>query len=139
VVTLFFRKFIGLELATLMQIGYLSLLIQAKLPVELSTISAWKFVFGYNNYYVSSANPTQSINGPFSLYGYQKYFGYSCNLMAIVIFSIYGLSLILIALSAVTAKTLSRKLRSGGLLLLNEVGFALVIFCIPNILVGFCI
>lgn len=122
-----------------MQMGFLSLLVNDSLPVELSLISDWKYMFGYNSVYFSSKPSRLLIDGPYALYGYEKYFGYSCNVMILAIAAVYGLSIVLLLLSAVTTKSLSRRLKDGGLLLLNEVGFAIVLFCTPNILTAFCI
>lgn len=121
-----------------MQIGFLSLLINDSLPVELSTVSNWKYLFGYNSVYFSNLTTT-AIDQPYAIYGYQKYFGYSCNVMVLAIAAVYGLSILLLLLSSVTAKSLSRKLKEGGIVLLNEVGFAIVLFCTPNILTAVCI
>ena len=121
-----------------MQIGFLSLLLNDSLPAELSTVSNWKYLFGYNSVYFSSKAGT-SIEGPYALYGYQKYFGYSCNVMVLAISAVYGLSLLLLLLSSITTKSLSRRLKDGGVLLLNEVGFAIVLFCTPNVLTAFCV
>jgi cysteine-rich repeat protein len=52
-ITFFFRKFIGLELATLIQIGYLSLVMNNQLPAYLQSVSAWQYVFGYNYFYLT--------------------------------------------------------------------------------------
>ena len=43
-----FRKFIGLELATLVQFGYLSLLSNAEKTPYVTPIYNWNSVFGYN-------------------------------------------------------------------------------------------
>jgi cysteine-rich repeat protein len=136
-VTLFFRKYIGLELATLIQMGYLSLVMNQQLPPYLQSVSAWQYVFGYNYFYLNGQVTT--IDSSYAIYGYQKYFGYSCNVMVLAIASVYGVSLLLVCLSAVTAKGLSRKLQAGGFILLNEVGLALVTFSTPNILTAFFI
>ena len=119
--------------------GYLSLVMNNQIPALLQTVSAWQHVFGYNYFYITNTTSSSSIDSAYSLYGYQKYFGYACNVMVLAIACVYGLSLILICLSAITTKTLSRRLSQGGFILLNEVGFSLVTFSTPNIVTAFCI
>jgi hypothetical protein len=137
-VTLFFRKFIGLELATLIQIGYLSLVMNNQLPAYLQSVTTWQYVFGYNYFYLTQ-QPSAPLESSYSVYGFQRYFGYSCNVMVLAIASVYGLSLLLVCLSAITTKGVSRRLRNGGFILLNEVGFALVTFSTPNIVTAVCV
>lgn len=52
-ITMVYRKFIGLELATLIQMGYLSLLHNKQITLYLQPITNWRYVFGYNNHYFS--------------------------------------------------------------------------------------
>lgn len=109
-----------------------------QLPAYLQSVAAWQYVFGYNYFYLTQ-EPSSPLDSSYSVYGFQKYFGYSCNVMVLAIASVYGLSLLLVCLSAVTTKTPSRRLRSGGFILLNEVGFALVTFSTPNIVTAVCV
>ena len=46
--TMAYRKFIGLELASLIQFGYLSLLHNKEITVYTQPITEWKYVFGFN-------------------------------------------------------------------------------------------
>lgn len=109
-----------------------------QLPAYLQSVSAWQYVFGYNYFYISQYASTP-LESSYVVYGFQKYFGYSCNVMVLAIASVYGLSLLLVCLSAITTKGVSRKLMNGGLILLNEVGFALVTFSTPNIVTAVCV
>jgi hypothetical protein len=48
-----FRRFIGLELATLIQFGYLSLLQNKEITLYAWSITTWRYIFGYNSHYFS--------------------------------------------------------------------------------------
>ena len=48
-----FRKFIGLELATLIQMGYLSLLLNKEITVYLQPITTLQLVFGFSGLHFS--------------------------------------------------------------------------------------
>lgn len=53
VASLVFRKFIGLELSCLVQLGYLSLLQNPDIKLPHLSITKWEYVFGYNQLYFS--------------------------------------------------------------------------------------
>lgn len=67
--TLVFRKYIGLELAALYQIGYLSLLQNSEVSTYSQPIAGWSYVFGYNRYYLSPL-PKERFVSSYALYGY---------------------------------------------------------------------
>ena len=93
-----YRKFQGLELATLIQMGYLSLLHNKEITVYSEPILNWRYVFGYNNYYFS-AEPVERFFSPFDLYSYEKHFGFSNNLMLMITFLLYLIALLFFILS----------------------------------------
>ena len=52
-ITMAYRKMIGLELATVIQMGYLSLLMNNEISLYHQPIADWKYVFGFNHHYFS--------------------------------------------------------------------------------------
>ncbi len=123
----------------MIQLGYLSLLSNEEIPAYLQPILTWKYIFGYNDFIIGDAAKPLPIDEPYVIYGYERYFGYSNNGMILAIMSVYGLSIFLIALSGVTSKSLSRRLKSGGMVLINELGYALTVFSTPNIIIAISI
>lgn len=138
ILSLVFRKFIGLELATFFQIGYLSLLQNAKISTYSQPIASWSQVFGYNDYFLSPL-PKQRFVSPYALYGYHRYFGFSNNLMVIVAASVFGVALLLLGLSILVGRGSSRRLKHAAYLAASEVGYALMVFSTPNIVTAICI
>lgn len=138
ILTLVFRKFIGLELATFFQLGYLSLLQNPKISTYSQPIASWSQVFGYNDYYLSSL-PKQRFVSPYALYGYHRHFGFSNNLMVIVAASVFGVAVLLLGLSILVGKASSRRLKHAAYLAASEVGYALMVFSTPNIVTAICI
>lgn len=136
--TVSFRKYLGLELATLMQVGYLSLLQNDRMSSFLQPIASWQYVFGYNSYHLSKA-PRLLLDQPYALYNYEKYFGFSNNVMTIATASFYGLGVLLVLVSTITTKSASRRMKTGGLFVINEVAYTLVMFNSANVVTAFCI
>lgn len=133
-----FRKFIGLELATLIQIGYLSLLQNPAITTYQQPITQWKYTFGYNELWPSDP-PGNRFMSAYAIYGYQIYFGYSNNLMVAVTASAYLFAGLLLLLSMVSSKSTSRKFQKAAQALASEVGYALAIFTAPNVVTALCI
>lgn len=63
------RKFIGLELAGLFQLGFLSLLHNKEISIYLQPESTWGMIFGYNKVYFSPY-PSETFDSPYALFGY---------------------------------------------------------------------
>ena len=103
----------------MIQLGYLSLLSNEEIPAYLQPILTWKYIFGYNDFILGDAAKPTPIDESYSIYGYERYFGYSNNGMIIAIMSVYGLSIVLFAFSGVTSKSFSRRLKAGGMILIN--------------------
>lgn len=96
------RKYIGLELAALFQLGYLSLLQNPQVSVYSQPILGWSFVFGYNGYYLSPLPSDNLKASPYAIYDYQKYFGFSNNVMVLITASIFGVAIALVLISMLT-------------------------------------
>lgn len=67
--TLVYRKFIGLELASLIQFGYLSLLHNKEITVFAEPITTWTFIFGFNGHHFSS-QPSEALDLSYHIYNY---------------------------------------------------------------------
>ena len=132
--TIAYRKLIGLELATLIQMGYLSLLMNPEITVYLQPIANWKFVFGYNEYFLSP-RPDGWYALPYYVYGYRPHFGFSNNLMIILGLCIYAIAAILYAISKVpSSKKTSEMVKGVSYMIANDLCYTLVVFLTPNIL-----
>jgi cysteine-rich repeat protein len=136
--TVAYRKFIGLELATLIQFGYLSLLQNKEITVYAEPISTWKYVFGYDELYYSSV-PKQRYLFSYAIYGYEPNFGYSNNFMLIITYAIYGLALLLLLFSRLTKKGTALRIRRVSFVVATDIAYTLVVFLSPSILTAFCI
>lgn len=138
ILTLVFRKFIGLELATFFQLGYLSLLQNPKISTYSQPIASWSQVFGYNSYYLSPL-PKERFVSPYALYGFHRHFGFSNNVMVIITGSVFGVAVLLLGLSILVGKASARRLKHASFLVASEVGYSLVVFTTPNIVTAICI
>jgi cysteine-rich repeat protein len=136
--TIAYRKFIGLELATLIQFGYLSLLQNREITVYAEPIAAWKYVFGYNELYYSSL-PAQRFLFPYALYGYQPRFGFSNNFMVVAAYAVYALAFLLLLLSGLAKKGTAHRIRYTSFFMATDIAYTLVVFLSPSILTAFCI
>ncbi len=136
--TLVFRKYIGLELAALYQIGYLSLLQNSEVSIYSQPITGWNYVFGYNGYYLSPL-PKEHLFSPYAIYDYEKYFGFSNNMMVIVAGSVVGVAGLLLVLSMLTSKSVAVRVKAVATLIASEVGYTLMVFSAPNIITALCI
>jgi hypothetical protein len=131
--TIAYRKFIGLELATLVQLGYLSLLENREITAYQYPIVNWSYAFGYNEYWFSPLT-TATIDLPYRIYGYEAYFGYSNNVMVIVTLICYVIAGLLFILSLITARSTAWRLKSAAFATANDLCYTLVVFSSPNIL-----
>jgi len=105
----------------------------------LQPVTNWKYTFGYNHFYLTSPSNTTAIDSAYSLYDYQKDFGFAVNLMMIITASVYGLGIVLYLISAITTKSASRKMKVAGYTVINDVGYTLVVYSTVNIITAFCI
>lgn len=83
--------------------------------------------------------PKERFVSPYALYGYQKYFEFSNNAMVIFTGAVFGVAILLLAISMLTSKSVSRKIKTASSMVAGEVGYALVIFGTPNIITALCI
>lgn len=134
---LVYRKFIGLELAALIQLGYLSLLTNKAITTYAYPIYQLQYVFGYNKLYFSPL-PSERFRSSYALFGYQLYFGFSNNLMAIVTGGVYALALSMLFCSRLGCESTARRLRKAAYTV-SEAGYTLTVFCTPNIVTALCI
>ena len=67
--TVAYRKWIGLELATIIQMGYLSLLMNKEITAYLQPIANWHYVFGYTQLHFTP-EPSTTFSSPYYIYGY---------------------------------------------------------------------
>ena len=92
----------------MIQLGYLSVLHNKEITIYLEPISNWRYVFGFNSYYFSS-EPLERFFSPYSIYSYEKEFGFSNNIMLVVTFSFYLIAALFFILSKFTAKKMGEK------------------------------
>ena len=138
-ISMFLRKFIGLELAALLQLGYISLVQNKDLSSYLAWIQGWDFVFGYNRWEISTP-PAEDIKTDYSVLGYKKYFFFSYNAMLVLAVVVYALGGTVLAIAkAMSARSFSRKMRLFGTAIIIEIAYALVVFNVINILTAFAI
>ena len=109
-VSLFFRKVIGMELISMFQISFLSLVMLEYAQSLLGVITNWKFIFGYNQWYLGEPEDLPEYS-KFELLNYKTLFGYSVNAMLIVNGVIYFGSLVCFLVSLCTVKSTARKFR----------------------------
>ena len=75
----------------------------------------------------------------YSLYGFQKYYGYTSNIMILAAAFCYILAAALLIGSVLSSRARARKLRNGAFLVADDLAYALVVFSTPNIVTAFCI
>ena len=63
------RKFIGLALAAMIQLGYLSLLHNKEVTTYQQPMANWEYVFGYSGMYDDEL-PQERFRSPYALYGF---------------------------------------------------------------------
>ena len=136
--TLVYRKFIGLELASLVQFGYLSLLHNREITVFAEPITTWLYVFGFNGHHFSS-RPSEALGISYRIYDYQTQFGFSNNVMVMVALGLYLTGTLLFIISKFTEKGTAQRLRGASFLIVSDLCYALVVFLSPNILTAFFI
>jgi hypothetical protein len=71
--------------------------------------------------------------------GYQAYFGYSNNAMILAAGSAYAVTVFLLIVSTVTSKATSRRFKTAGFMVANELAYGLVVFSTPNIVTAICL
>jgi hypothetical protein len=136
--TIAYRKFIGLELATLIQLGYLSLLQNREITAYAEPIAAWRYVFGYNEVYFSPW-PKERFMFPYSIYRYQPHLGYSNNLMIFIAYGLYALALITLLVSRLAQKGTRWRIARVAFILATDVCYSVVVYLSPNIFSAICI
>lgn len=88
-----FRKFLGLELAALLQLGWLSLVWEDQMSGWLMGVRDWGYLFGYNDYHPT---PLTSALGysQYSYHHYSDHFGFAINAMILLLAALYLLGLV---------------------------------------------
>ena len=116
--SVFSRKFIGLELACLVQIGFLSLIQNKEITTYLQPESQWSFVFGFNRLHFSEV-PADRFRSPYALLGFYRHFGFSNNGMILLGGIIYTIAGVLLTISMLTSKSTSRRMKNTAYLVAN--------------------
>lgn len=96
--SLFVRKFVGLQLIGIFHIGYLSIMQLSTCPPTLYSVLNWQYPFGYNGLQLSP-NSSYQLNSDYNLYGYFTQFGFAVNVMIFVVVGIEFLGLFLLLIS----------------------------------------
>lgn len=107
-----------MELACLIQLGYLSLLQNKEITTYHEPMRDWSHVFGYSGFTMSDP-PKERFNSPYALFGFKAYFGFSNNMMVIVAASTFALSILLLLTSMLTSASRARKLKNASFLIAN--------------------
>jgi hypothetical protein len=137
--SLFSRKFIGLELATLVQLGFLSIIQNKEITTYSQPMTDWSAIFGYSDLYFSPLPEGDKLRSPYALLGFKKFFGYSNNLMVLVAGCIIALAVLLNIASMLTSKSTSRRIKHVGFMVANELAYSVIVFITPSMVTSLCI
>jgi hypothetical protein len=135
ILLMFFRKMIGLDYIIMLQFVYFSLMLSKYEHAYLGPAQEWEFINGYNK--ISANIPTAKLaDSHFWVLGYYDYFYINCNAMLFVCLVNYAFALVLYALSVASDRSVSRKLKTSALYFAVDIGFALAVFSLNNIVVS---
>lgn len=124
---MFFRKMIGLEYMVMLQLAYFSIFATAYSHPYYGSMQEWDYVNGYNRLKVSIGE-AKLVDNEFWVLDYYDYFFVNVNVMIFVYIANYILALILFALSMLSDRSVSRKLKVAAQFFGIEIGFSLMLF-----------
>ena len=101
-------------------------------------LASLSYIFGFNSLSLAD-QPDQRMESSYYLYGYQKYMGFSFNLMGILIATGYGVAISILAVSAFMPAGTAKILKKLTFVVTNDLCYSLIVFSTPNIVTGLCI
>ena len=134
ILLMFFRKMIGLDYIIMLQLAYFSLMLSDYGHAFLGPMQEWEFINGYNK--IKAISTAKLSSNHFRVLGFYDYFYANCNAMLFVCLANYVFAIVLYGLSVASDRSVSRKLKTSALYFGVDIGFALVMFCLNNIVVS---
>lgn len=134
ILLMFFRKMIGLEYIIMLQLIYFSFTLTDYVHAFLGPIQEWQFINGYNQ--IRTNIGAKLVANQFWVIGFYDYFYVNCNVMLFVCLANYGFAGIMYGLSLASDRSVSRKLKTSALYFAVDIGFALIMFSVNNIIVS---
>ena len=122
----------------MIQLGYLSLLMNKEITFYHEPLADLSYVFGYNGSPFSQL-PQSRMHSPYYLYGFQTYFGYTNNIMVIITAGVYAIAVVLLIISMLVAKGTSKRIKKASYYVATELAYALVVFSTPNMVTSICL
>jgi hypothetical protein len=134
VLTLFYRKMIGLEMMILIQSSFISFSSCKYAHPYAGPLLTWKYVSGFNEWFFEKLTFSE-VDSIYHYLGFEPAFWQNINIMLVALVIVYAVSIVLLIFSLCMGKGV----RAAALKMFREVTFALNLFLVTHIVTSLCI